>query len=249
VKVVQDFTSDRAALGRVLDTLQPLGSTVLYDAAYEAIQRVKKGPAESKAVVLVTDGVDTGSKIALADLRELARRAEVPVFSIGLDGGIVPVFSAPERRGPGGPPPGGPGGGRVPGGGPGAGGRGGGPGGGFGGGGMGGGFGGGPPRGGREPKTHPSAFDAKVLAELADDTGATSQVVKFDHYTPGSDEAPGTEQLHAAVESIATILRYRYLIGYEPPTAVARHEWRTLRVETDRPDTTARTRKGYYAAE
>ena len=117
VKVVQDFTSDRAALGRVLDTLQPLGSTVLYDAAYEAIQRVKKGPAESKAVVLVTDGVDTGSKIALADLRELARRAEVPVFSIGLDGGIVREFSGPERRAPGGPPPGGHGGGHGPGGG------------------------------------------------------------------------------------------------------------------------------------
>ena len=88
-----------------------------------------------------------------------------------------------------------------------------------------------------------------MLAELADDTGATSQVVKFDHYTPGSDEPPGTEQLHAAVESIATILRHRYLIGYEPPSAAAKNEWRTLRVDVDRPDAAARTRKGYYAAE
>ena len=112
----------------------------------------------------------------------------------------------------------------------------------------GGGFGGG--RGGRSAKSHPAKFDAKPLTDLADDTGGTAQIVKgFDHYTPGSDEAPGTPQLKAAVESIASILRHRYLIGYEPPVAAAKHEWRTLRVEVDRSESTARTRKGYYAGE
>lgn len=246
VRVVQDFTSDRAALGRVLDALEPLGSTVLYDAAYAAIQRVKAGPAESKAVVLVTDGVDTGSKIAFADLRELARRAEVPVFSIGLDGGIVQELFGPP---PGERPHGGHGGGRGPGRGPGGGGWGGAPPGGGGGGGFPGGGGWGPPRRSGSSRSHPSAFDATPLNDLADDTGATTQVVRFDHYTPGSDEPPGAEPLRAAVESIAAILRYRYLIGYEPPVAAAKHEWRTLRVEVDRADAAARARKGYYAGE
>ena len=87
VELVQDFTSDRAQLARVLDVLEPSGGTALYDAAYAAIEAVAALPAESKAVVLVTDGVDTASATSFAMLREVARRAEVPVFSIGLDAG------------------------------------------------------------------------------------------------------------------------------------------------------------------
>ena len=103
-------------------------------------------PAESKAVVLVTDGVDTASATSFDTLRELARRAEVPVFSIGLDAGEVhPYHSRPPGRGGGGH--GGGGGGPVEAGGGWRAGR---PGGGPGGGGWGGGgHGGGPSGGGR----------------------------------------------------------------------------------------------------
>ena len=98
VRVLQDFTSDRALLDQVLDELQPGGSTALYDAASQAIGRVAPGPAESKAVVLVSDGVDTDSTTTFESLRELARRSEVPVFSIGLDTSsrlrnLLPSFS------------------------------------------------------------------------------------------------------------------------------------------------------------
>ncbi|HEV7500323.1 MAG TPA: VWA domain-containing protein, partial [Vicinamibacteria bacterium] len=57
VRVVQDLTSDRGLLEHVLEQdLETEGATALYDAAFESIKRVAKGPAESKAVVLVTDG-------------------------------------------------------------------------------------------------------------------------------------------------------------------------------------------------
>src|SRR5262249_13134364 len=85
VDMVQDFTSDRDRLYKVLNMLQPAGATALFDAAREAIEQVAPGPAESKAVVLVTDGVDTVSQTSWGELREIARRSEVPVFSIGLD--------------------------------------------------------------------------------------------------------------------------------------------------------------------
>src|SRR6185369_1995664 len=85
VHVVQDLTSDRDRLEAVFNELEPEGATALYDATFEAIKRVAEGPAESKAVVLVTDGVDTVSSISFDRLREYARRAEVPVYSIGLD--------------------------------------------------------------------------------------------------------------------------------------------------------------------
>jgi VWFA-related protein len=226
LRTLQDFTSDRAALGRVLESLEPFGGTALYDAAYECIRRVALGPAESKAVVLVTDGVDTASTVSYRDLREFARQKEVPVFSIGLDtGSQVKDFFPPQGHSrPGGGRPGWPGGG---GGRPG----------GWGGGGGGGGF----AMGGRGRKD----FDEKPLLELADDTGGRAEIVRgLPHYTPDS-EAPKSDRLKEAVESIAMTLRHRYLLGYDPPEG--KPGWREIRVEVDRPETTARARKGYYA--
>jgi VWFA-related protein len=239
VKVLQDFTSDRERLGRVLDQLEPTGPTALFDAAAEAIRRVSSGAAETKAVVLVTDGVDTESRTSFESLRELARRSEAPVFSIGIDaaredGALrVPKRGSSGERprtprgGPRRPPigwpgnwPGGPGSG--PGGGP-------------------GGFY--PPASARLPT--PAEFDARPLLDLAEDTGARAEIVKGAvHYAPGSD-GPGSERLRAAVESIAMTLRHRYLLGYEPPEG--RPGWRTIRVEVERGSVNARARKGYYA--
>jgi VWFA-related protein len=231
LRIAQDFTSDRELLGRVLDSLEAEGGTALYDAAYESIRRVAEGPAESKAVVLVTDGVDTVSSIAFRDLREYARQAEVPVFSIGLDSGSLlddMVVHHPPTGGRGGWPGGG-GRGGWPGG------RGGWPG---GGGGWGGGRGGGG-RGG------PLSFDDKPLKQLADDTGGRAEIVRgLEHYSV-SNELPGSDKLKQAVESIAMTLRHRYLIGYEPPEG--KRGWREIRVEVDKPSLTALARKGYYS--
>jgi VWFA-related protein len=232
VHVVQDLTSDRELLERVLDQLEPEGATALYDATFEAIKRVAAGPADSKAVVLVTDGVDTVSSISFETLREYARRAEVPVYSIGLDSpNEERAFSRPGGR---------PGGGGGRGGFPGGGGRG-----GFGGGrgGRGGGGGRGGPGGMRR-----EGFDAKPLIELADDTGGRAEIIKGlerEHYTPDS-ETPQGGRLKAAAESIAATLRHRYLLGYEP--LEGKPGWRTIHVDVDRPpNATPRARKGYYA--
>jgi VWFA-related protein len=229
VHVDQEFTSDRQALERVFSHLRADQGTALYDAAAEAIRRLAKEPAESKAVVLVTDGVDTASSATFSEVRELARRSEVPVFSIGIEGGsearsiFGPSARPPVRR-----PPGGgrwPGGRGWPGGGrgwPGGGGR-----------GWPGTGGGSAPRGGGPQAPD---FDARPLRELADDTGARAEILEAD----GSDR-----RLRQAVESIALTLRHRYLVGYEPEPGQA--GWRTIRVEVDRPSTRVRARKGYYA--
>jgi VWFA-related protein len=234
VHIRQDLTSDRERLERVLEDLEPEGATALYDATFEAIKRVAEGPAESKAVVLVTDGVDTVSSVSFDTLREYARRAEVPVYSIGLDvPNEQPSFSRSGRGG---------GRGGFPGGFPGGGGRG-----GFGGG-RGGGGGGGRGGPGGRGGMRGEGFDAKPLNELADDTGGHAEIIKgleLEHYTPDSDTPQGG-RLKAAVESIATTLRHRYLLGYEPLDG--KPGWRTIHVDVERPpNATAHARKGYYA--
>jgi len=231
VSVDQDFTSDRDLLERVFSRLRPAQGTALYDAAIEAIHRVAAGPAESKAVVLVTDGMDTASMASFEEVRELARRSEVPIFSIGI--GSETSFLRSVLR-PGG---GFGGGGRGPRGWPGGGGggRGGWPGGGGRGGWPGGGGRGGPggPMGGE------SDFDGRPLQELADDSGGRAEILKgLEH-----DHGP-VDRLKEAVESIAVTLRHRYLVGYEPQGGKA--GWRKIKVEVDRPSVTVQSRKGYY---
>ena len=158
VHVDQEFTSDRQALQRVFSHLRADQGTALYDAAAEAIRRLSKEPAEGKAVVLVTDGVDTASSATFAEVRELARRSEVPVFSIGIKGGKEARSNAtPSARSPVPRPPIG---GRWPGGGGWPRGR------------------GWPGGGAAEPE-----FDARPLRELAEDTGARAEILKAD----GSD--------------------------------------------------------------
>jgi VWFA-related protein len=224
VEVDQDFTSDRDLLERVFSRLQPREGTALYDAAIEAIRRVASGPAESKAVVLVTDGVDTASRASFDDLREIARHSEVPIFSLGIGGettfrsifnpmGGIGRFPIPGRR-----PGRGPRGGWPPGGG---------------GGWPGGGGGQGGPVGGSD------GFDARPLIDLADDTGGRAAILK------GLDRNTGkVDRLKEAVESIAITLRHRYLVGYEPETG--KRGWRKIKVEVDRPSVTVQARKGYY---
>ena len=238
VHVDQDFTPDRERLERVFSKLQPDQGTALYDAVIEALRRVAPGPAESKAVVIVTDGVDTASRASFGELREIARHTEVPIFSLGIgaDFGLMNIFrprgglggmgGGRGPRGPGGGWPGG--GGRWPGGG---GGRGGWPGGGGGGGGR------GPsPIGGPEQD-----LDAGPLRDLAEETGGRCEILK------GLDHDRGrNDRLKEAVESIAVTLRHRYLVGYEPPIQPGKAGWRKIKVEVDRPSVTVQARKGYY---
>ncbi len=250
VHILQDFTSDRGLLGGVLNELEPVGGTALYDAAYEAIQRVARGPAESKAIVLVTDGVDTVSAESFSSLRELARRSEVPVYSIGLAGTSYRNLSAPPGHGPGGGPggrpPGGGGGGRgrPPGGFPGW------PGGGHGGTPDNGGQHGGWPGGGGYGSGRGfgrSGFDAGPLLDLAEETGGRAEIIDgLEHYAPDDELTLGSAKLQQAVESIALTLRHRYLLGYEPP-AQGKKGWRKIDVEVDQANATTRAKKGYYS--
>ena len=238
VHVDQDFTSDRAQLERVFSRLRPASGTAMYDAAIEAIQRVAPGPAESKAVVLVTDGVDTSSRATYDELRELAKRTEVPVFSIGIGTEQRLQILARPTGGIGGPrrppvPPGWPGGiggGRPRPGGPG--GRGGWPGGPGGGGGGGG-------RGGPQVIMTEPDFDGRLLRDLADETGARAEIL-----TGLENDHGKVDRLKDAVESIAMTLRHRYLVGYEPTEG--KKGWRKIKVDVDRPSVKVQARKGYY---
>jgi Ca-activated chloride channel family protein len=88
--ILQDFTSDKAALEQAIRRTQAGGSTSLYNALYTALSDLKKvkGPAPGEvrrqAIVALSDGEDTSSLVTFDDVLELAKRSEVGVYAIGL---------------------------------------------------------------------------------------------------------------------------------------------------------------------
>jgi VWFA-related protein len=105
VELLQDLTSSRAKLQAALDALEtpgfaredPEGSqgsasgthrgsvgggTLLYDAVYLASNELMKKQAGRKALLVLSDGVDRGSKESLASAIEAAQRADTLVYSI-----------------------------------------------------------------------------------------------------------------------------------------------------------------------
>jgi VWFA-related protein len=58
------------------------GGTLLYDAVYLASEEVTKKQQGRKALILLTDGVDHGSKESLAEAIETAQRADTIVYCI-----------------------------------------------------------------------------------------------------------------------------------------------------------------------
>jgi VWFA-related protein len=58
------------------------GGTLLYDAAYLASDELMKKQQGRKALIILSDGVDTGSKLSLETAIETAQRSDTMVYSI-----------------------------------------------------------------------------------------------------------------------------------------------------------------------
>jgi VWFA-related protein len=98
-ELLQDFTGSARLLRQALGGLrlnagvggiqpgpvptmsQPRG-TVLYDSVYLAAREKLRGEVGRKAIVLITDGVDMGSRLKLEDALEAAQKADAIIYSI-----------------------------------------------------------------------------------------------------------------------------------------------------------------------
>ena len=85
--LVQDFTDGRRRILRAIGRLEPRGSTALYDAFVMGLDRVGNGKHRKRALMLLTDGNDTSSRIKLNDAVGLASEFEVIIYALGLGHG------------------------------------------------------------------------------------------------------------------------------------------------------------------
>ena len=243
VELLQDLTSSREKLQAALELLKtpsdrersndpndpsnsPSGSgsgshhgggTQLYDAVFLASNELMKKQQGRKAFIILSDGVDRGSKTYLEGAIESAQRADTVVYSI--------YFAEPHRSE--GQQPGrgmGRGGGGWPGGG-----------GGWPGGGGGYPGGGGGRGGGQRHPEEPRTDGKKILERVSKETGG-----RFFEVTK-------KQTVGEIYDSIVEELRTQYSMGYTPDKDSSASGYHHVTLAVKKKDLTVQTREGYYA--
>ena len=204
------------------------GGTILYDANFLASDELMSKQKGRKAIVILSDGVDVGSKETINRSIEAAQRSDTVIYAIYFKGEEGQNFNGNPSHGggryPGGGYPGGgyPGG-RYPGGGyPGG-----------GGGYPGGGGGGGNGPGGGYPGNHTDG--KKILERMAQETGGRMFEVS---------KKQSFEQIYT---QIAEELRAQYRLGYTPDQTASADGYHQIDLTTHKKDLYVQTRDGYYA--
>jgi VWFA-related protein len=243
VELLQDLTSSRQKLEAALDLLKTPsdrdrssdpndsgdsssgsgshhgGGTQLYDAVFLASNELMKKEKGRKAIIILSDGVDRGSKTYLNGAIEAAQRADTVVYSIYF---AESHHNEGQQQGRGM----GRGGGGWPGGG-----------GGWPGGGGGYPGGGGGRGGGQRHPEEPRTDGKKILERISKETGG-----RFFEVTK-------KETVDSIYGSIVEELRTQYSMGYTPDKDSTPNGYHhiTLAVKGKDKDMTVQTRDGYYA--
>lgn len=246
VELLQDLTSSREKLQSALELLKTPsdrersndpndsgdsrsgsgshhGGTQLYDAVFLASSELMKKQPGRKALIILSDGVDRGSKTYLEGAIESAQRADTVVYSIYFADTHREDRGEHERQGggmgrSGGGWPGGGGGwpgggGGYPGGGGGRGGR----------------------NGGQRHPEEPRTDGKKILERVSKETGG-----RF-------FEVSKKQTVGEIYSSIVEELRTQYSMGYTPDKDSAASGYHHVQLQVKRKDLTVQTRDGYYA--
>lgn len=224
--LIQGWTTDRQLLTRALGRISAVGGTAMYDAVAQALALVPQAQHRKRALVVISDGNDTSSRLSLPAMKALIRESESLVYAIGLDCVADPDSRTPQRprfqrRGsipipiPLPFPPGRPRGIPAP-----------------------------PPRR-RMPMPPPPVpgsgrdcsdpVDVTALRDVTDDSGGRAEIVR----------AP--RDLDPATAGIADELSRQYYLGYLSPEK-RDGRWHSIRVEVRNPRFRVRARRGYVAS-
>ena len=181
------------------------------------------GQNRKKAIVLISDGNDTSSRLDVSEVRQMVRETEVLVYAVGIDGNADPTFPSrptpPIMRPPPAPIPF-----PLPG-------------------------GGGRPRGmpfpippqsprsggmSRGSRSMDDRVNVVALREITDDSGGRTEIVR------------DARDLDPATAGIADELSKQYYIGYPSP-GHRDGRWHTIRLEVRDRTLKIRARRGYVA--
>jgi len=103
VTVLQELTSDTAAIERAIGSAEAKGSTALHNALYVALKQFGRpasgdGEIRRQAIAVLSDGEDTSSVVAFDDVVALARKTGVSIYPIALQSQFAALRAASDRR-------------------------------------------------------------------------------------------------------------------------------------------------------
>jgi Ca-activated chloride channel family protein len=98
---VVKFTRDRDEIQKGFEDLAPFGSTALHDALDHAARDLASHGEGRRAVVVITDGVDTSSQLKPEDVIANSRALDVPIYTLSvlspIDDPRSKMFAGHER--------------------------------------------------------------------------------------------------------------------------------------------------------
>jgi VWFA-related protein len=83
VEVAVNFSRDKTEFLAVLEKTEAYGQTALNDAVAVSPEFANKGRNEKRALLLITDGIENDSQYSYEQAVEIARRVDIPIFTIG----------------------------------------------------------------------------------------------------------------------------------------------------------------------
>jgi Ca-activated chloride channel homolog len=97
---LQGFTADQSAIEDALSRVEPYGETSLYDAIAQTARGVAAAAADRflqrRAVIVITDGVDTSSQMTPAEVSAIASGIDIPVYVMAV---ITPIDEQTQPAG------------------------------------------------------------------------------------------------------------------------------------------------------
>jgi len=94
LEMLAPFTEGMKTLPNALAGMTPFGATSLHDAIAETARRVESRDGRRRAIVVLTDGNDTASRLTPAQVSAIASEIDVPVYLFG----IVPSIDNPTSE-------------------------------------------------------------------------------------------------------------------------------------------------------
>lgn len=92
------FTTDRDSVLDALRSVEAWGQTSLYDAVAQAAKRVAERSGQRRAVIVITDGIDTSSAMSAAEVSAIAGAIDVPVYAVAVEPTMRPDNASPDGQ-------------------------------------------------------------------------------------------------------------------------------------------------------
>lgn len=80
LRELQPFTSDHTLVTQAFEGLRAYGQTSIFDAVAETASRIAADRSRRQAIVIVTDGIDTRSRMSAEEVSRIASATDVPIY-------------------------------------------------------------------------------------------------------------------------------------------------------------------------